>query len=321
MVELTEKGIIEYHKQLPLEKKYQKFCSSLDRMKEEIEKTACQFQEFFCNINQQIAAIEPLALEKSLQTMENDCKKLIQDFQNASHIGLEMLSIRSIVEKARSSFVESAQKQEQQYKECIEKLKLQQEEQQTHIDSQRKEISRLREIVEKSFSSPSQATSTLEKTDIAMVRKEEAPVQKSPEQPSLPKTATEQIPSALPDKKNLVFAEKPKESRLNSEQPKFQEKDKAEISEEKIAHELEKAYRRIVDQNPLLICPELPEVYREALPHLPGLSVSQYLMSLNKLCGQEKIDLHHINDPHAARESEFAIYTHSGVIYYVSWRK
>jgi hypothetical protein len=65
---------------------------------------------------------------------------------------------------------------------------------------------------------------------------------------------------------------------------------------------------------------EIPPLYRETARRVPGLSLEQFHRELEALSGERKIELHKLNEVHAAKDRHLAIEKDDRLYYYVFWK-
>lgn len=90
--------------------------------------------------------------------------------------------------------------------------------------------------------------------------------------------------------------------------------------DEVVTNSLRAAYKRILDEHPLRVTPQFPDIYNEMRKDLPGLTKNQFKAVVQKGREKEIIDVYHVNSPGAVEDGDLAIFTSMGALYYLGLR-
>jgi hypothetical protein len=105
------------------------------------------------------------------------------------------------------------------------------------------------------------------------------------------------------------------------DQPKPPAESTSRITSEQLRQALRQAYDHLclfVEFRDKLV--EIPRLYHETVRHLPGVSVERFHRELDALSAEWKVELHKLNEVHAAKERELAIERDDRLYYYVFWK-
>jgi hypothetical protein len=105
------------------------------------------------------------------------------------------------------------------------------------------------------------------------------------------------------------------------DQPKPPTETSASITSERLRQALRQAYDHLclfVEFRDKLV--EIPRLYHETVRRLPGVSVERFHRELEALRDEWKVELHKLNEVHAAKERELAIERDDRLYYYVFWK-
>uniref|UniRef100_A0A6H1ZG21 Uncharacterized protein n=1 Tax=viral metagenome TaxID=1070528 RepID=A0A6H1ZG21_9ZZZZ len=96
--------------------------------------------------------------------------------------------------------------------------------------------------------------------------------------------------------------------------------EKSKVDYNKIVPAMEKTFKKLVSHKHLSRILTFSEFYESLRQDFPALSISNFKEVLQKLCDDEIVDLHPLNDRGKLEDNEFYIHTSLGELYYVSWR-